>query len=263
MPKIESYAPGSFCWGELATTDAAAAKQFYGDMFGWTALDHPMPQGVYTIFQSGGDDAAAVYQAPPGVPTHWGVYFAVTDVDASAAKIEPLGGKIVMGPMDVGESGRMVVAQDPQGAHFSLWQARQSIGASYNGPLGRVVWPELYVPDAAAAIAFYGALLGWKTKPETGAETVEYVEWVNDGSSMGGLMAMRGEMWTGVPPHWMLYVTVADCDERAKHAVEIGGKVYVQPRDIPNVGRFAGITDPQGAMFQIIQMTGAHQPASA
>jgi uncharacterized protein len=65
MAKIESYAPGSFCWAELATADADAAKQFYGDMFGWTAVDNPMPAGVYTIFQSDGNDAAAVYEAPP------------------------------------------------------------------------------------------------------------------------------------------------------------------------------------------------------
>ena len=66
MAKIESYAPGSFCWAELATTDAAAAKHFYGEMFGWTAVDMPMPEGVYTLFQSDGQDAAAVYSAPPG-----------------------------------------------------------------------------------------------------------------------------------------------------------------------------------------------------
>lgn len=255
MAKIESYTPGSFCWAELATTDAAAAKQFYGDMFGWSALDHPMPNGVYTMFQSGGDDAGAVYQAPAGVPTHWGVYFAVTDVHASAAQIEPLGGKIVMGPMDIG-AGIMVVAQDPQGAHFSLWQAKRHIGATYAGPLGKIVWPELDTPDAAGAIAFYSALLGWKTKPETGTDTAQYVEWVIDGASMGGLLPMRGDEWQGVPPHWIIYITVADCDERAKRATELGGKICVPPTEIPNVGRFSVIADPQGAAFSIIQMGG-------
>src|SRR5438477_11175786 len=83
MANIESYAPGSFCWAELATTDAAAAKHFYGEMFGWTAVDMPMPEGVYTLFQSNGQDAAAVYSAPPGVPVHWGVYFAVSSADES------------------------------------------------------------------------------------------------------------------------------------------------------------------------------------
>jgi predicted enzyme related to lactoylglutathione lyase len=262
MAKIESYQPGDFCWAELATTDAEAAKQFYGDMFGWSALDHPMPNGVYTMFQSAGDDVGAVYQAPQGVPTHWGVYFAVADVAASAAQVETLGGKITMGPMDIG-AGIMVVAQDPQGVHFSLWQAKQHIGATYGGPLGRVSWPELTTADPAGAIAFYTALLGWKTKPETGVDTAPYVEWVNNGTSMGGLMPMRGGQWEGVPPHWMVYITVADCDERAKHAADIGAQVCVPPTDIPNTGRFSVITDPQGAVFSIIQMGGSHQQASA
>ncbi len=169
MAKIETYAPGSFCWAALAASDAAAAKRFYGDMFGWSSVDHPMPNGVYTIFQSGGNDAGAVYQAPPGIPTHWAVYFSVRDVQSSSRQVERLGGKIAMGPMEVGDPGSMVVAQDPQGAHFSLWQAKNHIGATHGGPLGRIVWPELHTTDPAAAIAFYSGLLGWKTKPESGA----------------------------------------------------------------------------------------------
>jgi predicted enzyme related to lactoylglutathione lyase len=125
------------------------------------------------------------------------------------------------------------------------------------------VWPELHSPDSAGAMAFYSALLDWKTKPATGAETAEYVEWVNAGSSMGGLMPMRGDKWAGVPPHWTFYITVADCDERAAHAAAIGGKVCVPPMDIPGVGRFSALADPQGAMFQLIQMTASHQPAAA
>ncbi len=80
---------------------------------------------------------------------------------------------------------------------------------------------------------------------------------------MGGMLPMRGDQWQGVPPHWMIYVTVADCDERAKHAAEIGGKVCVPPTDIPNTGRFSVISDPQGAMFALIQMAASHRPVSA
>jgi len=219
--------------------------------------------GVYTIFQADGDDAAAVYQAPPGMPTAWAVYFAVIDVKASAALIDPLGGKVIMGPMDIGESGSMVVAQDPQGAYFSLWQGKQQIGATNEGPTGRVVWPELHTTDCAAAIKFYGSLLGWKTKPETGAETAPYVEWVNAGTSMGGMMPIGNDAGQGMPPYWAIYITVADCDERVKHAQEIGGKVCMPPMDIPNVGRFAVVADPQGGMFCPIQMGGAQRPATA
>jgi predicted enzyme related to lactoylglutathione lyase len=260
MAKIESYAPGSFCWAELATSDADAAKQFYGDMFGWTTMDYPMPAGVYTMFRSGGNDVGAVYQAPEDVPTNWAVYFSVADIEASAAQIGALGGTIVMGPMQVGESGIMLVAQDPQGAYFSLWQAKQHIGASHAGPLGNIVWPELHTPDVAGAVQFYSGLFGWKTKPETGVETVEYVEWINAGSSMGGVMPLRADGEEGDRPYWMIYVTVANCDERTARAAELGADICGQPMDIPNTGRFAVITDTEGATFSIIQMmTGGHQ----
>jgi len=263
MAKIETYAPGSFCWAELATTDPAAAKQFYSEMFGWNALDVPMPQGVYTLFQVDGNDAAAVCNAQPGVPNHWGLYFSVTSADDSAAQVSQAGGKIIAGPFDAHDYGRMAIAQDPEGAVFSLWQAKRSIGATYGGPLGQVMWPELMSADPERAAAFYTRLFGWQTKPETGIAEAQYTEWQHGGRSMGGLLPMKGDQWKGVPPHWSMYVTVADCDERAARATQLGGKLYMPPTDIPNVGRFSVIADPQGAAFNIIHLTTTHQPAAA
>ena len=121
MAKIESYTPGSFCWAELATSDTESAKKVYTGMFDWTVVEHPTPQGVYMIFQSDGNDAAAMHAGlPPGVPPNWLVYFSVANVDESTAKVPSLGGKVVMGPFDVMDLGRMAVAQDPQGASFAL-----------------------------------------------------------------------------------------------------------------------------------------------
>jgi predicted enzyme related to lactoylglutathione lyase len=262
MSKIESYAPGSFCWAELATSDAEKAKSFYTEMFGWTAVDYPTPSGVYTVFQSGGNDAAAMYAAKPGMPPHWGVYFSVANADESAAKIAPLGGKIVAGPFDVLDLGRMATAQDPQGAVFSVWQPKSHIGATHGGPLGQVCWAELMVPDAAGAVAFYRGVFGWDTKPESGAEAAEYIEWINRGKAIGGLMPMRGDQWKGVPPHWMVYVSVADCNERTAKAGQMGAQVCVPPTDIPNVGRFSVLTDAQGAAFSLIQLTATRLPAA-
>ena len=255
MAKIESYVPGSFCWAELATSDTESAKKFYGEMFGWTANELPMPGGVYIILQSEGNDTGAICPTKPGVPPHWGVYFSVTDVDAAAAKVAPAGGKILAGPFDAMDAGRLAVAQDPQGATFSFWQAKSHMGATHGGPLNQISWPELATPDPAAAVAFYTGLFGWKTKPETGVEAAQYVEWTNGGKSMGGLMPMRGDQWKGIPPHWMVYVTVADCNERADKAKQLGASICVPPTDIPNVGRFSVIRDAQGAVFSLIQLT--------
>jgi hypothetical protein len=263
MPKIESYAPGSFCWADLATNDAESAKTFYSEMFGWTVVEDPGPAGIYYIFQSEGNEVAAMYKADPGVPPHWGAYFSVASADEAAAKIAPLGGKLIGGPFDVPDAGRMAIARDPQGAGFSLWQAGAKIGATHGGPWNNFCWPELTTPDPAGAVAFYTALFGWKTKPETGVATAQYIEWVNGQAHIGGLMPMRGDEWKGMPPHWMLYVSVADCDERAAKAKELGASVAFPPFDIPNVGRIAILSDAQGAFFSLVTLTAIHQPATA
>lgn len=262
MSKIESYAPGSFCWAELASSDPDGAKKFYSAMFGWSWFDTPNPQGVYTTWEAEGNAAGALYGQKPGMPSYWGIYFSVISADDAAAKVSELGGKVVAGPFDVMEHGRMAIVQDPQGVTFCLWQAKAHIGATHGGPLNKVVWPELHTTDVPSAVAFYSGLFGWKTRPETDVESAQYLEWINGAEPMGGLMAMKSEQ-QGVPPHWMVYITVADCDERAAKAAELGAKICVPPMDIPNVGRFSVISDAQGATFSLIQMRPMHRPMGA
>ena len=73
-------------------------------------------------------------------------------------------------------------------------------------------------------------------------------------------MPMRGNEWQGVPPHWMIYVTVTDCDRSAAKIKELGGKVCVPPTDIPHVGRFSVVNDAQGAVFSVIKLTEVRPP---
>ncbi len=95
------YAPGTFCWGELTTTDAAAAKAFYGGLFGWSHIDAPMGNGeFYTRFQLDGEDVVGMYQQnaaqrSQGVPPNWGTYIAAANVDQAAARAAELGATIL------------------------------------------------------------------------------------------------------------------------------------------------------------------------
>jgi uncharacterized protein len=119
--------PGSFGWNELATRDIAAAKDFYGKVFGWGYKDSAMPQGgSYTEWQLNGKSIGGGMEMgenyPPQVPPHWLVYFVVEDADLSTAKAEELGAKVLMPPMDI-QPGRFSVLQDPQGAAFALFAA--------------------------------------------------------------------------------------------------------------------------------------------
>lgn len=247
-----------FCWFELGTTDQEAAKKFYGALFGWTVNDFPLGPGMsYSMFQLGGRDVGAAYTLMPhqvqqGVPPHWGTYVSVASVDETVAKAKSLGAKVLAEPMDVFDKGRLAVLQDPTGAVISLWQAKDHKGAVAHGEVGAFCWSELSTRDGAAATRFYTELFNWTTKV-TNNTGFPYTHWQTDGQDIGGMIQMN-EQWGDMPPHWMNYISVANCDEAAAKAASLGGKVCVPPMDIPGTGRFAVIQDPQGAGFSIIAL---------
>jgi hypothetical protein len=114
---------GAFSWSELMTSDPAAAREFYGKLFGWGSKEMPMPNGTYTTFQVGDTSVGGMMKIPDeaaGMPPMWGVYVTVRDVDSTVKQVEALGGKVMMAPWDVPGVGRMAVIQDPQGASLSV-----------------------------------------------------------------------------------------------------------------------------------------------
>ena len=116
---------------------------------------------------------------------------------------------------------------------------------------GRFVWYEHLTKDPKAAMAFYSDVVGWKTQPftETGSD---YVMWVGSQGPLGGVMELPEEAAKmGTPPHWMAHVEVENVDATAALAKKLGGKVHKEPTDIPTVGRFAVIADPQGAFISV------------
>jgi predicted enzyme related to lactoylglutathione lyase len=118
---------------------------------------------------------------------------------------------------------------------------------------GRFVWYEHLTNDTNAAINFYKDVVGWKTEPFRD----DYVMWVGSQGPMGGVMKLPDEAkQMGVPPHWMAHVQVENVDATAAQAGKLGGRVYKEPTDIPTVGRFAVIGDPQGAAISIFKPNG-------
>jgi uncharacterized protein len=251
MTDVERHEPGSFCWAELATTEPAAAKGFYGELFGWAAEDGPLPSGnVYTMLQLRGRNAAALYaeladERKMGIPPHWNCYVTVESADETARKVEAAGGKIVAPPFDVADAGRMAVFSDPDGAILSIWQPKRHPGAQVVNEPGTLCWVELATRDAAGAQAFYAAVFPWTAKPSP-----EYTEWHLGPRAIGGAMTIRAE-WGPVPPHWLPYFMSADVDATTERAKRLGGGVRVPPSDVQSVGRFAVLYDSQGASFAI------------
>jgi predicted enzyme related to lactoylglutathione lyase len=115
---------------------------------------------------------------------------------------------------------------------------------------GMFSWNELMTNDVEAAKQFYGELLGWSLQPFEGGDMEYTIAKVGD-KEVAGIMALPPESG-GMPTAWGSYVTVDDVDARTARAESLGGKVCVPPRDIPNVGRFSVIGDPQGIMLGLI-----------
>ena len=124
---------------------------------------------------------------------------------------------------------------------------------------GRFVWHELLTTDTGAAAAFYPKVLPWRTQPSS---MPGYTLWMAGDAQVGGLMALPADA-AGTPPHWLIYIGTPNVDATAEHAQRLGARVVKPPADIPNVGRFAVLADPQGATFALYTPgpTGGGTPA--
>ena len=118
---------------------------------------------------------------------------------------------------------------------------------------GDFVWYELMTTDPKAAIAFYSEVIGWKTE-RFGDEGSDYRMWVASQGPLGGVMTLPDvAVQMGAPPHWTSHVTVDDVDAAVARVKELGGRVYKEPVDMPTVGRFAIVADPQGAAISLFK----------
>lgn len=264
MTEVKKHEPGMFCWVELATKDAPAAKKFYTSLFDWRVDERPIGEEgeTYSMLQKRNKEAGALYELGPqqkGVAPRWNQYIAVTDADEAAAKAEKLGGKIHTPPFDVMDHGRMANIVDPTGAIFAVWEPKSHKGAEIVNEPGAFCWNELYTTDPKKAGDFYSGLFGWTRETMPLPTGQEYTIFKKGDAQAAGMMKIPKEMGP-VPPHWLVYFAVDDSDRTVEKARGMGGRVMVPPTDIPNIGRFAILNDPQGADFAIIRM---ERPAQA
>lgn len=257
MGKRTRYAPGTFCWTDLATTDAAGARAFYGGLFGWEAEDMPVGEaGTYTMLRLDGDEVCALYEMDShmraqDVPPHWLSYVSVENADAVAERGRELGAG-VSEAFDVLDSGRMTIITDPAGAVLAAWQPRAHIGAGRVNDVGCLGWNELQTRNPETAAAFYSGLFGWETEPIEENGAVVYTTIRNEGRPNGGFMPMT-EQPGDAPSYWLPYFIVAACDESVARARELGGKVLAGPVEVGPGSRIAILSDPQGATFAVFE----------
>lgn len=258
MAIMTGYKHGQFSWVDLVALDMEAARHFYAQLFGWTSGDMDTQGGPhYVQFYANGHSVAGVGQMSEamksqGIPPTWNSYINVDDIKSVVARAEELGATVAVPITKIVDAGWMAFLQDPTGGNVGLWQKERHFGAETVNQPGSFCWNELVTRDIEKAREFFGRLLDWQFADNPHSPSKYYII-KNDGDDNGGLMQMD-EAWGDIPPHWMVYFSVANADETAQRASSLGGNIFVPPFDTI-VGRIAVLADPQGASFSVIQLT--------
>jgi uncharacterized protein len=262
MATRTEYLHGEFSWVTLNTSDTAAAKRFYGGLFGWQANDMPAGQGqTYTFWELNGKSiggVSAITKEMGNVPPHWMPFINVRNADDIAKRTTQNGGKVLYPAADVMDVGRMAAIADPTGGRVAVWEPKRHKGAALVGETGAMCWNELMTPDIDAAGRFYRTVFDWSSDLVETSGDSSYTIFKAGNTMIGGMMA-RPQRLRDVPPNWLTYFGVADCDKSAATAKELGGTLLQPPTDIPDIGRFAVVRDGQGAVCAIAKF---NPPAS-
>jgi predicted enzyme related to lactoylglutathione lyase len=266
MPARTDFTPGEFCWIDLNAHDLEAAAAWYGALFGWTRMDMPTPGDgpPYAFLMMGEAPAAGVGQMndemrSQGIPPLWNSYVCVEDCEASEQRAAELGGSVMFPTQDIPGHGKLCFITDPEGGCIAFWQSTgEQQNPVFTTEPGGLSWNELMCRDTAKAHAFYGALFGWTfadmPMQDMKGNDVNYtLISTSGGKQTGGMMAMDGPDWEGMPTHWMVYFATADIDATAAKVAATGGTIVVPPTPI-QVGKFSVVRDPQGGHFSLIQM---------
>jgi predicted enzyme related to lactoylglutathione lyase len=256
MATRTEYQHGEFSWVNLGTTDPAAAKRFYGGLFGWQFNDMPAGPGMtYTFCELKRQSIGGLYALPKelqsrGVPSHWIPFINVRNADEIARRALQNGGKVVHGPTDVLDVGRSAQIVDPTGANVAIWEPKRHTGAALISETGAMCWNELMTPDIETAGRFYRTVFDWTSDLVDTSEDSSYTIFKAGTTMIAGMMARPARL-REVPPNWLTYFGVTDCDATAAKAAQLGGTVLQPPTDIPGIGRFAVCRDSQGAVFAV------------
>jgi predicted enzyme related to lactoylglutathione lyase len=239
-------------WVDLATSDAAAAREFYAKLFGWQleVSEDPQYGGYATAKLADASVGGIGPKQTDEAPTAWSLYIGTRDVEELAKKVQAAGGTVAAPPFDVGDQGRMAVFADPSGAFFSAWQPAQ-MNRFVTGRPNTFGWAELNARGLERAIPFYEAAFGWTHSKSPFGEGQEYTQFAIDGENIAGAFEMDPQVPADVPSYWLVYFIVDDVDAGFRRALDLGGRETVAPADFPG-GRFAIVSDPQGATFGLL-----------
>jgi uncharacterized protein len=256
QPASQDHHVGKVIFLELVTPDIAAAKQFYGGLFGWQFRDSQDGVIKYAAASLDGSPVAGLVQREMPAGEHrqpaWLSFFSVRDVDAVAANASQHGAKLLFGPRDFPDRGREAVVADPQGAVFAILASGSGDPSDVMAAPGQWIWSSLITSDPDAGAAFYQALFDYEVYELPAAAGTEHLLLASDDyarASVNSLPAVAPDRH----PYWLNFVRVEDTVKMTAKAVALGGRVLVEPRVDRHGGKVAVVADPLGAPFGLLE----------
>ena len=239
---------GKFVWNDLLTDDVETAREFYGQLFGWTFT----PQGRYTVVQSEGRNIGGMVElkADPEQPSaaRWLCTLSVDDVDAAVALVKSEGGTVNEGPLELLNRGRGALVRDPQGAQLLLLHAKEGDPDDEEPAMMSWLWHELWSNNSEASLAFYQKLAGYDYE----GDATDYLILTREDQWRAGIRFIDD---SELEMRWVPVVRVVDTEAIAEKAEQLGGEIRVAPRPTESGGSVALLVDPSGARVIIQSWT--------
>jgi predicted enzyme related to lactoylglutathione lyase len=253
-PASAEHHVGKVDFVELVTPDLAAAKAFYGRLFGWTYRDVDGGGVAYAEVSLNGEPIGGMIQRPmspgPRQQSAWLSFFAVRDADAAASIVRMNGGRILSPPHAVPNRGREAVMTDPQGAVFAVLASSTGDPPDLLADDGGWIWSTLQTSDPDTDAAFYQDVFGYEVFEAD--PKAEHLILASDGLARASANPLPGNR-PDIHPHWLNYIRVQDAKAVAAQVVQLGGRIWVQSHLDRHGGNIAVVADPMGAPFGLLE----------
>jgi hypothetical protein len=254
--------PGKFIWFDLVTDDLAAARDFYGAVFGWRFRAVADAPASYTVVEHAGRNIAGLFaHAPPAGATRTARWLPLIAVkDAAARYVEAQGGSVIVPPATFAGRGTHVLFRDPQGAVFGVLASDSGDPADTPVDDGDFFWLDLLARDPRKAAEFYQGLAGYEVSLREFGEGVTRAVLTSGGYARAGVALLPAAV---KQPGWLPYVLVDDVAGTLNKVRATGGKVLVEPRTELLDGNLAVIADPRGGVLGVVNWIYAPEAGSA
>ena len=265
-PASEEHHVGKVIFAELVTPDLAAAKQFYGGLFGWTFHDIEAGATAYAEASLDGRPVAGLIHRDVPAGEHrqpaWLSFLAVSDVAAAEKTALKQGAKVLFPPRTIPDRGVEAVFADPQGAVFAVLASTSGDPPDVLAAPGEWIWSSLMTSDPDNGAAFYQTLFDYEVFDLPADGGAQHLLLASGDYARATVNALPAAL-PNAHPHWLNYVRVDDVAKTAAKAVALGGRVLVEPRMDRQGGQVAVVADPQGAPFGLLEWPDAESPEVA